>query len=330
MIAVLSGCWKRVVLSASRNSSFTGERKLCVVGGVGVSALGPRSSEITFDRGVARGPAVSLPTTMQRAPMTPSNTSTTTGTASGKVVRRRGEKIPHPVFHALAEHTDDEYWRQLLLACGHGKPPKYVVYRDNMLMYRKGRTPIVTALGDAMTSPADLHRVLEFFRSIGLVSSRDNEENQRRVDERQLQLQQQEYTSWQDIRRPQVKEALLRSWMDDCRAELALTPQEYGRLRSALAFAGLFRYITPQTVVMEHGRISHIKGLQVIGETPGQRRFTFPYDMEAAATPGTDSLHDMEPREPQLAVQAAWQKYLGELERRHSHYTQGRKSASTR
>lgn len=258
---------------------------------------------------------------------TANNTATSIpGTGPGKAAsRRRGEKIVHPVFHALAEHTDDDYWRQLLLACGHGKFPKYVVYRDNLLTYRKGRAPVVVALGDAMTEPADLHRILEFFRSIGLISARDNEENQRRVDERQLQLQQQEYASWQDIRRPQVKEALLRSWMDDCRSTYNLTSQEYGRLRSALAFATLFRYITPQTVILEHGRISQIKGLQVIGDTPGQRRFAFPYDMEApAATPSGDAIQDADVREPRLAVHAAWQKYLVELERRHRHYAQGR------
>ena len=192
--------------------------------------------------------------------------------------RRKGrppKKAQYPIFERLAAYTLDDYWKQLLLAAAHGKMPRFVSYRQDQLLYRRGRASSGTPCSEAHDTPADFTRIIAFFHSIGLSSMTDQAVAARNIEEQQKTYLTTTYDNWRDIKRVQVRDMLLKKYLVKLRGELRLTAHEEEYLRAQLAIAQLFGAINSDTVRLVDGEIESIAGLMVEGIVRGSRRVSF-------------------------------------------------------
>ena len=241
--------------------------------------------------------------------------------ANSNEPKRKGrppKKVQYQVFQVLSGYTLDDYWKQLLLACSMGKFPRYVTYKDDLLIHRRGRACSSIPLGLAHDQTIDFKRVLDFFRSLGLSSLQDNEAARRIVDDKQKTLTAQVYNSWKDIKRPQLKEILLGDFVQNLSERLNLTSREHEYLQAQVAIAQLFKAINAQTVVMDDGKISEITGLQIEGDERGKRKFSFyrpSVVASATVSPGLLTREDNEVPDLSNDLQSDWLQYCDNLRR---------------
>jgi hypothetical protein len=235
--------------------------------------------------------------------------------------KRKGrppKKVQYQVFQVLSGYTLDDYWKQLLLSCSMGKFPRYVTYKDDLLIHRRGRVCSSIPLGNNHDQTTDFKRVIDFFRSLGWSSLQDNEAARRIVDDKQRSLQAQMYSCWKDIKRPQIKELLLGDFVQMLSETLNLTTREYEYLQAQVAIAQLFKAINAQTVVMANGKISEITGLQVEGEERGKRKFSFHRNsslVSATVSPGPLVREEVENLDQTKNLQNDWLAYCDNLRR---------------
>lgn len=239
--------------------------------------------------------------------------------------KRKGrppKKVQHPLFARLSEFTLDDYWKEILRSCSLGKFPRYVSYKTDQLIHRRGRAATSITLTQEMDQAEHFKLVINFFRGIGLCSLLDNEDNKRRVDEKQKVIQAQRYETWKEIKRQQVKDILITNHIDDLCEQYNLTPKEYRLLQATVSIASLFKYISPTTVLMKEGKITEIIGFAVEGEDRGKRRFSFPYNVSdsGSVSPSPMIRDDVEVSDQSKTLATAWTKYLDDMKRKQTFY----------
>lgn len=240
--------------------------------------------------------------------------------------KRKGrppKKVLHPIFAQLAEFTLDDYWKQALLSCSLGKFPRYVSYVDDLLTHRKGRIIITSLLLDStMDQPINYTEVTTFFRGLGMASVIDNEINQQRVIDKQTAIEEPVYKNWKDIKKQQVKDNLLQSFMTNLYETLKLSNKEYRLLQASITIALLFKYLNCQTVIIENGIISKLVGLEIKEDEQGKRTFSFPYLTDEVSsdnlTPLIRETIDVVDQSKYIAV--LWEKYANEVIRKNKWY----------
>jgi hypothetical protein len=241
--------------------------------------------------------------------------------AGGSEPKRKGrppKKVQYNVFQTLSGYTLDDYWKQLLLACSMGKFPRYVTYKDDLLIHRRGRACSSIPLSSINDRTTDFKRVLDFFRTLGLSSLQDNEAARRLVDDKQKTLTAQVYHNWKDVKRPQLREVLVGDFIQSFSERLDLTSREHEYLQAQMAIAQLFKAINVQTVVMAEGKISDIVGLQVEGEERGKRRFSFlrPSALTSStSSPGALMREELEAVDLSQDLRSNWTQYCDNLRR---------------
>jgi len=235
---------------------------------------------------------------------------------------RPPKKVQHAVFIKLADYTLDDYWKQILMDCSIAKFPRYVSYKDDLLVYRRGRSASSVALYPNDTGAVDFKRIIDFFRGIGLCSVTDNEINQRRLDDQQKVLQAQKYEVWKDVKKQAQKDTMLQNYINELHERLNLTMKEYQILQSTVSIAVLFKYINASTVVLKDNKISEVVGLLVIGEERGSRTFSFPYSLNnsSSSSPAQSIREDAEPIDQTKTLGVLWIKYLEDLKKKIEWY----------
>lgn len=246
-------------------------------------------------------------------------------TAAPNAPKKKGrpaKQVEYPLFVRLSEYTLDDYWKQILLACGMGRFPRCVSYKDDQLVHRRGRVAKSITLLASTAEAEDFHRVLEFFRTLGMCSVLDNEANRKRVEDERMNGQAQPYEQWKDIKRPQTKDILLQTYTNELYDRYKLTTKEYQHLQSTISIACLFKYISASTVILADGKIKEITGLLVEGEERGKRKFSFPFSTEISGSVSPSPMLREEPEQPDQSknLAAGWMKYCDDLKRSQAYY----------
>lgn len=233
------------------------------------------------------------------------------------------KKIVHSIFKKMSEQTNNDFWKQIFEQCSIGKFPKNTSYKDSKLVFRKGKQISMMDFDENVDIEEAIELALKFFKHSGLIntSNEENQLNDKNVDDMEIEI----YNSWKDVKKKNVKENLLSSYMLKLKRKLNLTPKEFSLLESKISLANLFKYINYSTVIMECGKIKEILGFNVITDSRGNRDFFFP---ETASNknkmiyeePQTPCIQPVSKNTDIKSHDNNWIKMLSELHRRQVYY----------
>lgn len=242
--------------------------------------------------------------------------------ADSKKKGRPPKRVQYQVFLDLSQHTEDDYWKQLLVSASVGKFPRHITYKDERLVYRRAKVVSELSVSSDANTLEDFNRVVGFCKSLGFSSVLEDELNQQRADEQQRLQQMCTYDSWKDVKRQQTKTILLQSFIDQLCQEHNLSTREYQLLQSTISLASLFKYISANTVKMKDGKISELVGLQINGVVRGKRSFSLPIVTGSGFDSASPALtfRDEEVVDQTKLLATNWRKYCEDLHRRELFY----------
>jgi hypothetical protein len=179
--------------------------------------------------------------------------------------------ISHPIFEYCSEYTNDPRWKEQLKAFARDTFPPYVMYRDGILSFKKGKSieKVVLSTDKGLQYLTDF--ICNFFREkVGIWSDMDSESMNRNFEERMM-MNEQKDLRLKDIRRKNQKEKMFLDYADMKQEEWDLTKTERKELLKIINLGQCKKTINDHTI-MEHNRIKDISGISFNTET---REFNF-------------------------------------------------------
>lgn len=171
--------------------------------------------------------------------------------------------IIHSIFSRCSEYTLDPFWKQVFEECSRNKFPRgsgispdgQVVYfyirenNKNYISYRlKKKTPEKIF--------QDLKRM--FQDQLQLRSNRDRQDLRNEIEDICQNLQETFNGNWQEIRKKNIKESLIRKYILDVKDKYSLTNKEITEFTRIIRLGFLFNWILSDDVVYENRQILDI------------------------------------------------------------------------
>jgi hypothetical protein len=174
----------------------------------------------------------------------------------------RPRDIVYPVFLQASQHATDDYWKFLIQELAYKSLP-YGVYLDQRVsqLCSTTKTTRVTCSFAGVSSAVLHERLLEFFRALGMRSSREYVEQHAEL--RHLYTNQ--YPDWVSIKKKYVKELLLYNYVIALRAKYNLTHHQVKLLLSNIMLWFQFKLLNKFDVVFDAAscRILSIKDVRI-------------------------------------------------------------------
>jgi hypothetical protein len=179
---------------------------------------------------------------------------------------KRKKKIANPIFHECAKIASDPFWKDKFEKASYGKFPRGFSYSNNCLVYKKGninRSLVVPE--DPTVAYASI--VFFFHEAANIYSDQDLEERQEEEHLAQIQEQLKEKTWAKTLKRQ--REVLIATYICELKERYVLSRTAILELEDLINIGILYNYFNKDTIILEDGIISEIKGL-IYDESKGK------------------------------------------------------------
>lgn len=172
------------------------------------------------------------------------------------------KKILHPKFLECAKLTNDPYWIQVFEDCSRGRFPKgSCMDSTNTSVYIKN-VKINQSYKLTGIIPQDFLALKKLFREIlHLGSVQDRKEITNEIDGLKDRISLTYNKEWKDIRKKNIKDYIIRTFILDLKKEFNLTHEKTTQLSRLIKLGFLFNWINNENVVYENKNILEIKNL---------------------------------------------------------------------
>ena len=211
--------------------------------------------------------------------------------------------ILYPVFLKCCQYTSDKFWRKIFDDFAYGKCP-YGVYFNKDVLCCKGKKGQVNCLIDDNIDDKSLYEKIReiLVNNMGILSPND------RITQEKIFVEFSEpenETTWNGIKKKNKKDLLLELFSIEMRQKFNLGIQEARFLHSFIKSALMFKTILPSDIVIENGRISEIRGINI-----KDKKIIFDIDLYDFV------IDEKETRiENKRKMSDSWDTYINELQR---------------
>lgn len=186
---------------------------------------------------------------------------TETPVSKTKKPKKLLKPIINPIFEQLANLTEDNFWKTIFLDCSRGRFPRGFTFKNNLLKFKKGNKmtclEITSNLVETFTS------YMNFFQSAGGIMSKEDREKIKKMEEERIleQIEKETDKNWKDIKKENLKEALLNEFIKEICEDLNFNEQEKIELTTTIKKGIILKCFNNDNIIMEDGKISEIEGL---------------------------------------------------------------------
>lgn len=185
-------------------------------------------------------------------------------TKQTKFIKKKYEKkILYPYFIECSNYTLDDYWKQIFVDLAKCKNPKHVYYND------KNKLVIIKIVNDVKIQyelkgnpNEDFIELKKHFQSyLHLRSSTDKQDIRSKMKDIRDKIDDSYDVEWKGIRKKNVKEAILRSYLLQLKEKHKLSNIELKQLIKTINIGFCFSWINDNTIVYIDKQIEDITNL---------------------------------------------------------------------
>ena len=191
--------------------------------------------------------------------------STPINQGAPKQRRCKINKIQHAIFEECAKITEDPLWKGIFISASIGKLPRGFMIRNGTLTNKKGNKIISLEIPDNPKMALDA--CVSFFQRAGILSTKDQERINKRVEDYKKTDKTLQQMRWDEIRQKRVKELLLSNYIRKLCKKHRLRNSEVERLKETIHVAFLLDKLGNDNIIFENGKISNITGIEFNQET---------------------------------------------------------------
>lgn len=186
---------------------------------------------------------------------------TETPVSKTKKPKKLLKPVINPIFEQLANLTEDNFWKTIFLDCSRGRFPRGFTFKNNLLKFKKGNKmtclEITSNLVETFTS------CMNFFQSAGGIMSKEDREKIKKMEEERIleQIEKDTDKNWKDIKKENLKEALLNEFIKEICEDLNFNEQEKIELTTTIKKGIILKCFNNDNIIMEDGKIFEIEGL---------------------------------------------------------------------
>jgi len=173
------------------------------------------------------------------------------------------KKVTYANFHECSEYTLDPYWKQIFKDCGYGKFPKNTQYIDVIKTFqiKNGNETIKYKLtNDSKEDMLNIKNLL--YQHLNMRSKEDRKQIKENIEEIKQQIEGSYSGEWKKIRKKNIKEAILRTYIIELQDKWDLTKEELNELFKIISLGIVFNWITDKDIVFNDKHIDGIKNLE--------------------------------------------------------------------
>ena len=187
------------------------------------------------------------------------------------------KEIMYPIFLECLKYTSDTFWENIFEDLAHGKTPYGTYINKNFLCCSYKNKEFSYKIENK--DPENLYNdvVFLFNKKLGILSMKDK--INKKIDfenvEKDIQC---DKNSWNNIRKKNIKDLLIESFVLEMKKEYSLDYKKAKKLLSYIYIAMIFKIISMKDVNYDNGKILSINGISF-----SQNDFTFEnniYDLD--------------------------------------------------
>ena len=170
------------------------------------------------------------------------------------------KEIIYPIFLECCEFIEDSFWKNIFEDLSYGKCPygTYISKDFFCCNYKNKEFSYKIEKKDTQQLYNDIYTLL--VKKLGLLSHKDK--IKKKVDFNNIENEIKEYRkSWSNIRKKNIKDLLIESYIIDMKNKHCLTIKQSRTLLSLIFIGMVFKVITVKDIVYENGCIKNIEGI---------------------------------------------------------------------
>jgi hypothetical protein len=181
--------------------------------------------------------------------------------------KRAEKKVVYEHFEKCSQFTLDQFWRQVFQDCARGKFPKNTMYNvNNNIFHIKGKKEeIYTLTDDPKIDFQELKRL--FSDELNMRSEQDKQQVKDKMIIIRQQIEDSFQGDWKQIRKKNVKDAILRDYILMMEEKYNLNETELQQLWKTITLGVSFNWINDKTILYNDRSIDEITNLQFDQDT---------------------------------------------------------------
>lgn len=179
----------------------------------------------------------------------------------------------HPQFEACIEHVDDPFWKKVFQDAARGKFHKNVYHniKENTLTFISPTERIHLVMDNQPIENLTQKMISLHQTCLGYYSPQDLQHRADTIQTIKNNYQQQNYTSWKDVKKHTIKGSLVTDYVGRYPSDVLLTQTQIQQCVRDILFYMDMGVILPDRVHMEEDVIARIDGIEI---QQGQLTFT--------------------------------------------------------